>query len=111
MAPQLRVLISSTGAYPPTALCPVNSSTPTRVKTALFDGEISVFVKGFSGDGGAGDGECYFGASGRDGMTYGIVVRGECLQAGASEVGGEEGGFMCARARGGQNPPCGSEHA
>jgi len=83
MAPKLRVLLSSPGqVYPPTALCPVNSATPTRVKTDLFDGEISVFVKGFTGEGGAGDGACYFTVGGREDMTYGIVVRGESFVRG-----------------------------
>lgn len=90
MAPKLRVLISSSsGAYPPTALCSVNSSTPTRVKTDLFDGEISVFVKGFHGEGASGDGQCYFGQAGREGMTYGIVVRGESWLDGCGK--GREG--------------------
>ncbi|KAL1411353.1 hypothetical protein Q8F55_002304 [Vanrija albida] len=78
MAPKLRVLISSNGAaYPPTAVCAVNAATPTAVRTAAFEGEISVFVKGFAGEGGAGDGAAYFGERGD--MTYGIVVRGRYL--------------------------------
>ncbi|GFZ46921.1 hypothetical protein JCM24511_04146 [Saitozyma sp. JCM 24511] len=75
MAPRLRVLLSSpSAAHPPTAPCPVNSPTPTKVKTDGFDGEISVWVKGFEGDEKAGDGKEYFGV--RGGMTYAIVVRG-----------------------------------
>lgn len=74
MAPKLRVLISANGAaYPPSAVCAVNGP-PAAVRTPLFEGEISVFVKGFVGEGGAGDGEAYFGERGD--MTYGIVVRG-----------------------------------
>lgn len=75
MAPKLRVLISNNQAYPPTALCPVNSEKPTPIKTDLFEGEVSVFVKGFTGEGMAGDGACYFDT--RSDMTYGIIVRGE----------------------------------
>lgn len=78
MAPQLRVLISNDKAYPPTALCPVNSPTPTKIKTDKFEGEVSVFVRGFTGEGAAGDGHEYFDTPGRGDMTYGIVVRGEC---------------------------------
>jgi hypothetical protein len=76
MAPRLRVLLSSpSAAHPPTAPCPVNSPTPTKVTTDGFDGEISVWVKGFEGDERAGDGSEYFGVRGA--MTYAIVVRGE----------------------------------
>jgi hypothetical protein len=76
MAPRLRVLLSSpSAAHPPTEPCPVNSPTPTKVTTDGFDGEISVWVKGFEGDEKAGDGNEYFGV--RGGMTYAIVVRGE----------------------------------
>ncbi|RSH89061.1 hypothetical protein EHS25_002727 [Saitozyma podzolica] len=75
MAPRLRVLLSSpSAAHPPTAPCPVNSPTPTKVTTDGFDGEISVWVKGFEGDERAGDGSEYFGVRGA--MTYAIVVRG-----------------------------------
>ncbi|TXT09029.1 hypothetical protein VHUM_02503 [Vanrija humicola] len=77
MAPKLRVLISTNGAaYPPTAVCAVNGA-PAAVRTANFEGEISVFVKGFVGEGGAGDGAAYFDE--RPDMTYGIVVRGRYL--------------------------------
>lgn len=86
MAIKLRVLISDSKAYPPTALCPVNSATPTRVKNDLFEGEVSVFVRGFDGEGASGDGGVYFDK--RDDMTYGIVVRGEL---GGRAGGGSEG--------------------
>lgn len=75
MAPKLRVLVSTNSAYPPTTLAHVNADHPTRVKTDKFDGEISVFVKDFTGEGKAGDGEEFFGP--RAGQTYGIIVRGE----------------------------------
>jgi hypothetical protein len=72
--PKLRVLISTTGAYPPSTLCPVNGG-PVPVKTENFEGEISVFIKGFSGEGSAGDGHEFFDK--RPGLTYAMVVRGE----------------------------------
>lgn len=76
MPVKLRVLTSSGNtAYPPTEPISVNSTTPTKIKTALFDGEISVWVKGFQGDGVGGDGHEYFDQ--RSGMTYSIVVKGE----------------------------------
>lgn len=84
MAIKLRVLISDSTAYPPKALCLVNSTTPTPFKTDLFEGEMSVFVRGFAGEGATGDGACYFDV--RDDMTYGIVVRGGYI----SGVGGGE---------------------
>ncbi|KAK4684002.1 hypothetical protein P7C73_g6208, partial [Tremellales sp. Uapishka_1] len=86
--PSLRVLISSDSAYPPTQVCHVNSPTPTPLKTAHFEGEISVWVKDFSGEGIAGDGHEYFAkGSGRESMTYGIVVRGRFLdETNANEV-------------------------
>lgn len=75
MAIKLRVLVSTNKAYPPTTLAHVNAEHPTRIKTDKFDGEISVFVKDFAGEGKAGDGEAFFGP--RNDQTYGIVVRGE----------------------------------
>lgn len=78
MAPRLRVLISTPDqAYPPTQLLPVNSNTPTSIKTPGFEGDISVWVKDFTGDEKMGEGEEYFGHEGRKGMTYAIVTRGE----------------------------------
>ena len=75
MAPKLRVLISTSGAYPPTTECTVNSTTPTPFSTPSFDGDVSVWIKDFTGDNKGGDGHEYFDQ--RPGMTYGIVVRGE----------------------------------
>lgn len=75
MAPKLRVLISTDEAYPPTTVCRVNGP-PVPIKTKGFEGELAVYVKGFEGEGKAGEGEAYFGV--RDDMTYGIVVKGEC---------------------------------
>lgn len=72
--PKLRVLISTTGAYPPSTLCPVNAG-PVPVKTENFEGEISVFVKGYDGEGNEGDGTAFFEKRPND--TFGIVVRGE----------------------------------
>ena len=73
----LRVLVSGQSAYPPTKPIIVNSSTPTKLSTEKFDGEISVWVKDFAGDKAGGDGSEYFGK--RSTMTYGIVVRGKFL--------------------------------
>jgi hypothetical protein len=56
---------------------PVNSTTPTPLKTPHFEGEVSVWVKDYTGDEKRGEGEEYFGSEGRGGMTYAIVVRGE----------------------------------
>ena len=75
MAPQLRVLVSTTSAYPPTTDLAVNSTTPTPINTPNFKGEISVYIKDFNGENKGGDGSEYFGV--RQSMTYGIVVRGE----------------------------------
>ncbi|OCF31969.1 hypothetical protein I317_03113 [Kwoniella heveanensis CBS 569] len=77
MAPRLRVLIPSKGGkgYPPTAPCPVNATEPTPLITDGFEGSIWVFVKGYNGDHKAGDGDEYF--KGRDGISYGIVVKGK----------------------------------
>ena len=75
--PRLRVRVSSPdSAYPPTQLQSVNSSTPTPLKTPHFDGEVSVWVKDFTGDGKKGDGHEYFESDGRGHMTYAIVIRG-----------------------------------
>ena len=75
--PRLRVRVSSpTSAYPPTQLQPVNSPTPTPLKTPHFDGEVSVWVKDFTGDEKKGDGHEYFESDGRGSMTYAIVIRG-----------------------------------
>ncbi|KLT38961.1 DUF1769-domain-containing protein [Cutaneotrichosporon oleaginosum] len=74
--PKLRVLISTSAAYPPATLCPVNGG-PVRVRTPNFDGEISVFIKGFEGEGAAGDGHEFF--DHRPGLTYAMVVRGKYL--------------------------------
>jgi hypothetical protein len=78
MAPKLRILLSSGKAYPPTLDVTVNCETPTRISTELFDGEVSVFVRGFGGENCAGDGSCYFDAKDRGDMTYGLIVKGEC---------------------------------
>lgn len=77
--PKLRVLLSTAGAYPPTTLCPVNGG-PVPVKTENFEGEISVYVKGYDGDGKEGDGHEFFAARPED--TFGIVVRGMFTQKG-----------------------------
>lgn len=80
MAPKLRVLVSSSSAYPPTAPITVNSSTPTPISTPGFEGNVWVFVKDYAGDHKEGDGKEYFEEDGRGGMTYGIVVKGAlCL--------------------------------
>ncbi|WVQ99751.1 hypothetical protein IAU59_006893 [Kwoniella sp. CBS 9459] len=80
MAPRLRVLIPSKGGkgYPPTAPCPVNSAEPTPLVTDGFEGSIWVFVRGYNGDNKAGDGEGYF--KEREGISYGIVVKGKFKQ-------------------------------
>ncbi|OCF74400.1 hypothetical protein I204_04772 [Kwoniella mangroviensis CBS 8886] len=77
MTPKLRVLISSNRSYPSTIPCPVNSATATKLETEHFSGDIWVFIKGYNGDLKKGDGEEYFGAKGREGMSYGIVVKGK----------------------------------
>lgn len=77
MAPKLRVMISTSQAYPPTTECLVNSPTPIPIDTPLFKGDISIWIKGFVGDNKGGEGDEYF--SKRPGMTYGIVVRGKLL--------------------------------
>lgn len=74
MAPKLRVLISTNTSYPPTTLAHVNAEHPVRVQNDKFEGEISVFVKDFTGEGKAGEGDAFFGP--RAGQTYGIIVRG-----------------------------------
>jgi hypothetical protein len=81
MAPSLKIL-HPTGdpPYPPTEPVRVNSTTPVQIRTSGFDGEISVWVKDYHGLKKKGDGMEYFSEKGREGMTYGIVVRGECNQ-------------------------------
>ncbi len=85
MAPKLRVLVSSSSAYPPTTECTVNSPTPTPIKTDSFEGDISVWIKDFTGDNSGGDGHEYFDK--RPGMTYGIVVRGGSFSIMITEAG------------------------
>ncbi|KIR26386.1 hypothetical protein I309_04725 [Cryptococcus deuterogattii LA55] len=80
MGPKLRVLVSSSSAYPPTAPITVNSSTPTPISTPGFEGNVWVFVKDYAGDHKEGDGKEYFEEDGRGGMTYGIVVKGNFLE-------------------------------
>ena len=76
MAPKLRVVVSSpSSAYPPTKPLTVNSGTPTPLKTPHFEGDISVWIKNFEGEGKGGDGDEYF--SERESMTYAIVIKGE----------------------------------
>ncbi len=78
MAPRLKVLLPSSGtSYPPTRTFPVNSPTPTPLKTADFEGEISVWVKDYHGEEMKGDGHEYFDEEGRNNNTYSIVVRGK----------------------------------
>lgn len=79
MAPKLRVLVSSSSAYPPAAPIPVNSTTPTPISTPGFEGNVWVFVKDYAGDHKEGDGKEYFENDGRGGMTYGIVVKGKFI--------------------------------
>ncbi|BEI84095.1 hypothetical protein CcaverHIS002_0406990 [Cutaneotrichosporon cavernicola] len=82
--PKLRVLISTSTAYPPSTQCVVNGP-PARVRTEHFEGEISVFIKGFESDGDEGDeGEAFF--SSRPELTYALVVRGRYLD----NVGGDD---------------------
>ena len=77
MAPKLRVVISSpTSPYPPHEPIHVNSPNPTPLKTDQFEGEISVWIKGYEGDHKGGEGDEYFGQEGREGMTYAVVIRG-----------------------------------
>lgn len=78
MSPTLKVLLPKSGsAYPATEPSKVNSSSPTPIDTPHFKGEISVWVKDYNGLQKEGDGNEYFGEPGREGMTYGITVRGE----------------------------------
>ncbi|ODN72741.1 hypothetical protein, variant [Cryptococcus amylolentus CBS 6039] len=88
MAPKLRVLVSTPDSpgYPPTTPIPVNSPSPSPLSTPGFEGHIWVFVKDYSGAHLAGDGAEYFAEEGREGMTYGIVVKGRFRE----EVGGDE---------------------
>jgi hypothetical protein len=77
MAPKLRVVISSpTSQYPPHEPINVNSPKPTPLKTDQFEGEISVWIKGYEGDHKGGEGDEYFNDPERAGMTYAIVIRG-----------------------------------
>jgi len=77
MAPKLRVVISSpTSPYPPHEPIHVNSPNPTPLKTDQFEGEISVWIKGYEGDHKGGEGDEYFNDPERAGMTYAIVIRG-----------------------------------
>lgn len=78
MPPSLKIL-HPTGdpPYPPTEPVRVNSTEPVQIRTSGFDGEISVWVKDYHGLKKKGDGMEYFSEKGREGMTYGIVVRGE----------------------------------
>ena len=78
MAPVLKILHpEGDTAYPPIQPVVVNSTTPIPIKTKAFDGEISVWVKDYHGLKKKGDGMEYFSEPGREGMTYGIVVRGQ----------------------------------
>ncbi|KAJ9111561.1 hypothetical protein QFC20_002535 [Naganishia adeliensis] len=81
MAPVLKILHPKGDTpYPPVEPVRVNSITPIPIKTNGFDGEMSVWVKGFHGLENQGDGMEYFSEKGREGMTYGIVVRGRFLK-------------------------------
>lgn len=78
MAPVLKILHPKGDTpYPPVEPVRVNSTKPIPIKTNGFDGEMSVWVKGFHGFENQGDGMEYFSEKGREGMTYGIVVRGK----------------------------------
>ncbi|BEJ14895.1 hypothetical protein CspHIS471_0406620 [Cutaneotrichosporon sp. HIS471] len=81
--PKLRVLISTSTAYPPSTQCVVNGP-PARVRTEHFEGEISVFIKGLESDGDEDEGEAFF--SSRPELTYALVVRGRYLD----NVGGDD---------------------
>ncbi|WVQ80117.1 hypothetical protein IAT38_002218 [Cryptococcus sp. DSM 104549] len=79
MTPKLRVLLSDSSGKPTTP-CPVNSPSPTPIRTPGFEGDLWVFVKDYAGDEKRGEGKEYFGEEGRGGMTYGIVVKGRFLK-------------------------------
>ena len=78
MPPSLKILHPvGDPPYPPTEPVRVNSTEPVQIRTSGFDGEIAVWVKDYHGLKKKGDGMEYFSEKGREGMTYGIVVRGE----------------------------------
>lgn len=77
MPTQLKITFPPLGsAYPPSVVGPVNSINPIKIDNPHFKGEISVWIKDYQGLKKKGNGEEYFGEKGREGMTYGIVVRG-----------------------------------
>ncbi|WWC62235.1 uncharacterized protein I303_104831 [Kwoniella dejecticola CBS 10117] len=77
MAPKLRVLVSTQQGYPPSTPCAVNSAEPTKINTDGFEGDLWVFIEGYNGDLNKGQEDAYFKVKGREGMSYGIVVRGK----------------------------------
>ena len=81
MAPKLRISVSRDTAYPPTHPIEINTTTPTKIKTEGFEGEIRVWIKGYNGD--ANDGEEYFDHVHERGekrnLTYAISLRGALL--------------------------------
>ncbi|WWC88982.1 uncharacterized protein L201_003897 [Kwoniella dendrophila CBS 6074] len=78
MTPKLRASISSgPEGYPPNKPVQVNSNQPTKFETKGFSGKLWIFIKGYNGDLKQGDGNEYFGVKGREGMSYGIIVKGK----------------------------------
>ncbi|WVN87723.1 uncharacterized protein L203_102917 [Cryptococcus depauperatus CBS 7841] len=87
MSPKLRVTVSSSSSsYPPTSPISVNSTKPQSISTPGFEGKIWVFVKDYEGEHKDGEGKEYFEKEWRNGMSFGIVVRGKFKQ----EVGVDE---------------------
>jgi hypothetical protein len=78
--PKLRISASSSPSSPSQVLSP-NASTPTRVSSDLFEGDILVRIKDYNGESGDGvkrpepEGHEYF-IGDRDGKTWSILVRG-----------------------------------
>lgn len=73
--PRLRILAGSTSDE----LVPIqaNSGKPTRIASDAFEGEVAVYIKGFTDtEGRVGDSE-YF--QKRNGVTWSIQVRGAFL--------------------------------
>ncbi|KAL7416809.1 hypothetical protein BDY24DRAFT_378323 [Mrakia frigida] len=93
--PKLKISVSTSSPPSPstsTLLSP-NSSTPTRIRSETFEGDVLVRIKGFTGESADGkerrspEGEpAYFESASRKGKTWSIFVRGRFLE----EIDGDD---------------------
>lgn len=76
MALQLRILAGTSESNMVTITDLINTSKPYKLSSDLFEGEIVVYIKGFTDENGNVRDSEYFSREDRQGVTWSIQVQG-----------------------------------